>query len=81
MTLPASHYLAAAATALTLIVAAPALAQPMNHSGTNIPDATDKERNIARGLPPGTQQPDTRDSVRKKARHSVRVRHHRRHRY
>lgn len=61
-----NNYLVLGAAALLLSLAAPAFAQPMNHSGTNIPDGTDKNRNIDQNLPTTLQEPDTRDSLRKK---------------
>jgi hypothetical protein len=50
-----------------LVSAGLAFAQPMNNSGTNVPDGHDKTFNDDSHLPIDKQQPDTRDSVAKKA--------------
>jgi hypothetical protein len=66
-----SNYLIASAAALVLSAGA-AMAQPMNHSGSNVPDGTDRSLNQESGMSVDQSQPDTRDSLRKKENYGAR---------
>jgi hypothetical protein len=61
------------AAGLLSCVAATAFAQPMNNSGTNVPDTTDRGINAAKGKTTTAEMRDTRS--KKVHRKVVRKRH------